>query len=201
MVHRFSRLRHDAVVRRDDEHHEIGGLRAAHAHRGKRLVARGVEEGDRAVRGVYGVGTDVLRDAARFAGDHVRLADLIQQAGLTVIDVAHDGHDRRARDAVGRIILLGALRGNQRRFLADGDVLDFPTELVGDDLGRLRVERAVDVHAGHAQTHELHEHLGSLGADLRGQALKADRLLDAHDLLVRRAFLSDDGAGDLAFRH
>ena len=37
---RLLRLRHDAVVRRDDEHRDVGDLRAARAHGGERLVAR-----------------------------------------------------------------------------------------------------------------------------------------------------------------
>ncbi len=201
VIHRFARLGHHAVIGSDDEHHEIRGLRAAHAHRGERFVARRVQERDRAVRRGHRVRADVLGDAARLTGDHVGLADLIEQAGLTVIDVTHDGHYRRTRDALGRVIELGTLRGDQLVFLADGDVFDLPTELVGHDFGRFGVERAVDVHAGHAQAHELHQDLGRLRADLGGQALQPDRLLDAHDLLVSRALLRDDRAGDLALRH
>ena len=36
----FDGLRHDAVVGRDHEHHDVGGLGAARAHRGERRVAR-----------------------------------------------------------------------------------------------------------------------------------------------------------------
>jgi hypothetical protein len=41
------------------------------------------------------VGTDVLGDAAVLAGDDVRVAERIQQPGLTVVNVTHDGDDRR----------------------------------------------------------------------------------------------------------
>ncbi len=44
------------------------------------------------------VGADVLRDAAGFACCHVGLADGVEQRGLAVIDVAHDGDHRRARN-------------------------------------------------------------------------------------------------------
>src|SRR3712207_9463559 len=40
------RLRHHPVVRRDYETRDVGRLRASGAHRGKRLVAGGVDEGD-----------------------------------------------------------------------------------------------------------------------------------------------------------
>ena len=47
------------------------------------------------------IGADVLGDAAGLAGDHVGLADGVEQRGLAVVDVAHDGDDRR-RAARGR---------------------------------------------------------------------------------------------------
>ena len=42
----LDRLRHDLVVGRDDEHHDVGDLRTAGTHGGEGLVARRVEEGD-----------------------------------------------------------------------------------------------------------------------------------------------------------
>ena len=49
-------------------------------------------------RGVFDViGADVLRDAARFAGRDTTGPDVVEQRGLAVVDVAHDGDDRRAR--------------------------------------------------------------------------------------------------------
>jgi hypothetical protein len=43
------------------------------------------------------IGADVLGDAAGFARHDVGLADRVEQRGLAVVDVAHDGDDRRAR--------------------------------------------------------------------------------------------------------
>ena len=42
----LDRLRHDAVVGRDHQDHDVGGLGATGTHGGERLVARGVDEGD-----------------------------------------------------------------------------------------------------------------------------------------------------------
>ena len=60
-------------------------------------MARGIDEGHCAFAAFVLVGdlvsTDVLGDAAVLALDDVRLADSIQQSGLTVVDVAHDGDD------------------------------------------------------------------------------------------------------------
>ena len=99
VVERLDRLRHHAVVGRDHQDRDVGDLRTTGTHGGERLVTRGVDEGDRAVVAVVLdvdlVGTDVLGDAAGLARDDVRLADRVEQLGLTVVDVTHDGHDRR----------------------------------------------------------------------------------------------------------
>ena len=49
VVDRFPRLRHHAVVGRDDEDHDVGDARAARAHHRERFVARRVEEHDVAI--------------------------------------------------------------------------------------------------------------------------------------------------------
>ena len=99
MVQCLDRLRHDAVVGRDHEHSDIGGLGPPGAHGGERLVTWGVDEGDLAFL-VVDLGRDLVRadglgDAARFARDHVGVTDGVQQLGLAVVDVAHHGDDRR----------------------------------------------------------------------------------------------------------
>ena len=43
------------------------------------------------------VGADMLGDAAGFVRRHIGLAQRIEQRGLAVVDMAHDGDDRRAR--------------------------------------------------------------------------------------------------------
>ena len=49
VVDRFPRLRHDAVVGRDDQDDDVGDARAAGAHHRERFVTRRVEEHDVAV--------------------------------------------------------------------------------------------------------------------------------------------------------
>ncbi len=110
MADRFDRLRHDAVVGRDHQHHEISDFGAARAHRGERGVARRIEESDlRARRQLHLIGADMLGDAAGFARDHIGLAQRIEQRGLAVIDVAHDGDDGRTRRQITAFVL-GALQ-------------------------------------------------------------------------------------------
>ena len=97
MGDRFLRLRHHAVVGGDDEHGDVGHLRASCAHGGERLVARSVEKGDLPPVVLHLIRADVLRDPARLRLDHRGLADRVEQRGLPVVDVAHDRHDRRPR--------------------------------------------------------------------------------------------------------
>ena len=109
VVERLDRLRHHAVVGRHHQDGDVGRLGAAGTHGGERLVTRGVDEGDLALvtvdLGRHLVGADGLGDAAGLAGHHVGLADRVQQLRLAVVDVTHDGDDRRP----GREILLAAL--------------------------------------------------------------------------------------------
>ncbi len=98
MVERLDGLRHDTVVGRHHEDRDVGRLGTTGTHGGERLVTGGVDEGDAAVLAVHLgrhlVGTDVLGDAAGLAGHHVGLADGVEQAGLAVVDVTHDGDHR-----------------------------------------------------------------------------------------------------------
>ena len=68
MRNRFARLRHDAVVGGHDENRDVGDLGAARTHRGERLVTGRVDERDLAIVLLDGVRTDLLSDAAGFAG-------------------------------------------------------------------------------------------------------------------------------------
>ena len=98
----LERLRHDAVVGRDNQHDDIGYLGAAGTHAGECLVARSIDEDDLAAVLLDVIGADVLGDAAGFAAGDVRLADGIEQRCLTVIDVAHDGDHGSAADQILR---------------------------------------------------------------------------------------------------
>src|SRR6478735_8638415 len=110
VVERLDRLRHHTVVGRDHEDRDVGRLRAAGTHGGERLVTRGVDEGDPSlvvvdVRGDL-VGTDVLGDATGLLVDDVGVAQRVEELGLAVVDVTHDGDDRRADDEIVLVALV-----------------------------------------------------------------------------------------------
>ncbi len=101
----FHRLRHHAVVGGDHQHHDVGDLGAARAHGGEGGVTGRVDEGDLGAGGRGDlIGADVLGDAAGFAGRHMGRADGVEQRGLAVVDVAHDGDHRRARRRLRRLV-------------------------------------------------------------------------------------------------
>ena len=150
VVERLSRLRLHAVVGRDDEHHQVGGLRPAGPHGGERLVTRGVDERDLPLLAVHFrgdlVGPDVLGDPARFAGRHVGVPDRVEQPGLAVVNVAHDGHHRRPGDQgfLAALVLteLDVERLQQLPVLfLRGDDLDVVVQLGAEQLQRLVVHR------------------------------------------------------------
>ena len=78
MRNRFDRLRHDAVIRRDNKHDDVGNLGSARTHQCERLVARRIEERDFSVLHLHLVGADVLRDSAGFLFGDSCLSDGVE---------------------------------------------------------------------------------------------------------------------------
>jgi hypothetical protein len=104
VVDGFDGLRHDAIIGGDDENDDIGHRSAAGSHRGEGRVPRGVDDRDLLAMDVFLISADRLRDAAGFVGRDFAMANRIDDRGLAMVDVAHDGHDRRPLDEVFRII-------------------------------------------------------------------------------------------------
>ena len=133
VVDRLARLRHHAVVGRDDEDDDVGDLRAAGAHQGEGLVARRVEEDDLLVALLARPGTRyapmcwVMPPASRSATRVV--ANRVEQRRLAVVDVAHDRDDGRARHQVLRV---DGFRFGLDQFLFVGAGLDLGAERARD---------------------------------------------------------------------
>ncbi len=199
VAHGFAGLRHDAVIGRDDQDDDVGDVGAARAHDRERFVAGRIDEGDRlvvfylsiATLRVDGVSADVLGNPARFAAGHVGFADRVEEGRLAVVDVAHDGHDRRTR-----LKLLGLVFGDvEERLLLERDVTHFVLVLAGDQGRRVEVDRLVD-RSHHAHLHELADDVHRLDAELVGEILDRDRVfhLDVAFVLGRGG---DVGLADL----
>ena len=189
VVDRLDSLGHHAVVRGDDQHHQVSDLRAASPHGGERFVAWRVDEHDRVpVGGLDLVGANPLRDATRLAGGDARLADRVEDRRLAVVDVAEHGHDGRPCLELG-----GVLVGEAEQLLAGGrhhvalafgrldrhhvlacDRLDREAELVGHDLGGGEVDDLVD-RGQDLRGHELLDHLDRADPQLFRQVFDGQR--------------------------
>ncbi len=192
VVERLDRLRHDAVIGRDDQHDDVGGRRTTGTHGGERLVTGGVDEGDRAVLAlvldVHLVGTDVLGDAAGLVAHDVRLADRVEQAGLAVVDVTHDGDDRRAGDEVLVLALVlaeGEIEGLEQLavLVLGADDLHLVVQLGTEQLQGLLVDRLRRGDHLAEVEHHLDER-GRVGVDLVGEVGQRRAAGQAQDVAV-----------------
>ena len=175
VVDGFYRLGHDCVVSRDDDDGEVGHLGTTGTHGRKCLMTRGIEEGDvTSVLKSYAVCADVLGDAASLTGDDIGLADVVEQRGLTVVDMTHDGDHRRTGDevllGVGHFVALDLLGK------PGGDKLDLVTELLGHEDEGLGVETLVDGH------HQAEAHAGCDDLDDGGVVHQRSEVVDGHEL-------------------
>ena len=167
VVNCFTRLGHDPVVGGHDDDRNVGDLCTTSTHGGKRLVARRVKERDRVAINLDLIGANVLGDATRFARGDTRIANDVEQTGLTVIDVTHDRDYWRSRHEHRRVFLFfrGHARRNDlgdavakrcgcdgRRGRSDGArgilLANFEAQVSRDDRGRVVIERLVDRRDG-----------------------------------------------------
>src|SRR5215217_2942939 len=202
VVDGLHRLRHDAVVGCDHQDRDVGGLGASGAHGGERLVARGVDEGDQPFAAVEIdgnlVGTDVLGDAAGFLLADVGLADRVEQAGLAVVDVTHDGDHRRTTlqvRLVALVLAVGQVEGLQQLavLVLRGHDLDLVVHLAAEQLQGVVADRLGRGDHFAQVEQRLHES-GRVGVDLLGEVRKrrAAGQPDGLAVAVRQPHATDD---------
>ncbi len=143
MVDSLYGLWRDVVVGSHDDNHKVGYLCASGTHCRECFVAWGVEECYVASVGeLHAVRADVLCDAAGLACDNVGLADVVEQRGLAVVYVAHDGHYRRtALKVFLAVFLLVDSVCHFGRYILGGKA-----EFLGHDVDCLGIESLVDRH-------------------------------------------------------
>jgi hypothetical protein len=141
VVNSFFGLRHHAVIGGDDENDDVRNFGAASAHAGESFVTRRIDEHHATIAHGDFVRTNVLGDSAGFALGDVRRPNGVEQAGLAVVHVAHDGDHRRTRLQAFLGLFLGDLEDH---LLFEGDHTDDAAEGLGQRGGRGDVERLVD---------------------------------------------------------
>ena len=106
----------------------------------------------------YFVRANVLGDATRFASSHVGQADGVEQRGLAVIDVAHDGDHRRTRHTLRghTFFACGGFGNFLGSLLFEGDHVGVRSEEARHLAGQFGVERLIDggEHAAAQQTRD-----------------------------------------------
>ena len=132
----------------------------------------------------------MLRDPAGLPFHHVRFSNHVEQRGLAVVNMPHDGHNRRARFQLLRLV-----------FRVDFDLLDrgmnlplalgaffnlepktiFRTNLLRDAF----IDRLIDV-SKHSKLHQICDYFEWLLPELFGQIAHDDRRLDCYYLGVGR---------------
>src|SRR5215831_7218337 len=138
-------------------------------------MARRIDEGDlRAERRGDLIGADMLGDAARLSARHVGGPDSVEQRGLAVVDMAHNGHDRRPRIQHGRIVGLIEQAFFNVRF---GDASHGVAKFLGDQLGRVGVDRIGDL-GDLALLHQELDHVDRAFGHAVGKLLDGNRLRD-----------------------
>ena len=183
VVDRLDRLGHDAVVGGDHQHDDVGRVGAAGTHLRERGVARRVEERDRTVLVLHLVGTDVLGDATGLTVDDVGAADVVEQRGLAVVDVAHHGDHRRAR--LLHLVVVGVVEQLLQfdLFLLTGlDQQDLGADFEREQLHLLVGER--HGRGDHLAVVEQEAHdVGRGAVQLRSELLRRHAALDDDDAL------------------
>src|SRR5450830_288454 len=172
----FNGLRHHAVVRCNYQDHDVSSLGTTGTHCGKCGVTRGVEERDHAAISFNVVRTDVLGDTAGFASSYLGTTDVVEQRGLTVVDVAHYGHNRSTGERL-TFKLQGLGKG-----IFQGGVADqghFVAQLFGNQLSSFLIEYLVDRRRRTQLEHELDD-FSSLDRHLLGEIANSDGLADLH---------------------
>ena len=97
VINCFDSLRHDAVVRCNDQHDDVGHVSAARTHRGESRMTRCIDKRDLCSIVLNTVSANVLRDSASFTGCDPRLTNRIHKRGFAMIDMSHERNDGSAR--------------------------------------------------------------------------------------------------------
>ena len=149
---------------------------------GELLLAFGMRERN-------GVGADVLSDPASFTGGDIGLADDVEQTGLAVVNVAHDGHDRCARSQILDFVFdiqLDYFSGSMDNTAAALALFNLEAEAVlrADALGDRLVNRLVDVRKD-AGFHQVGDDLERLLLELVSQFADDDGRFYGNHLRIR----------------
>jgi len=160
------------------------------AHGGERLVAGGVDEGDRTTVDRDLRGTDGLGDAAGLARGDAGVTDGVEKRRLAVVDVAHDGDHGRTRLEVLRVVIEA-----EGVLLLLAHDLDVAVEVVGDDLDEV-VRHGLGKRERGSQEEEALDDVVGGHAEKLGELLDRGALRDLDHIELREVLVVCDGGVD-----
>ena len=176
MLDSFFGLRHDAIVGGNHQNHDVGSLGTAGTHGGKGRVTGGVQEGHHAAIGFYVVGTNVLSNTTSLTGSHLSATDVVEQRGLTVVNVTHNGNNRCA----AQLFTLVVHGLDQLVFqVALANLLDLVAHVFCNDRSSILIQHLVDGNHGAVLEHVLDD-LGRLDRHLLRQLGNGDGFTNHH---------------------
>ncbi len=100
MMDCLNRLRHDTIIRSNDQNRDICCHGTAGTHCRKSLMAGRIQKGNHSSVHIHLIGTNMLRNAAGFTFCDIGMTNSIQQTGFTMVNMTHDHDNRRTRDQV-----------------------------------------------------------------------------------------------------
>ena len=146
-------------------------------------MSRRIQEGNGAAVDFDRIGADMLGDAAGLAGGDIRMADIVEQRSLAVVDMAHDHHHRCAGDQI--FFLVGRSVDEALLHRHDDFLLDLAAELHGHESSCIVVDHIGD-RGENAGLNELLDHFGRGLLHPHGQIADRDLVgnLDRNGLLA-----------------
>jgi hypothetical protein len=126
----------------------------------------------------------VLGDATGFTGDHIGLADSVEQRGFAVVDVAHDGDDWRTRRLLRFVGIVRVVKQSLEFHL-------FLLTRINEDEFGANFERE-QFHLLVGQRHGGGDHLALL--EQKANYIDCTTIKFRCELLRRRAAFDHDGA-------
>ena len=164
--------RHHGVIGCDDDDGDIGSLSTTGTHGGKRLMTWSIQEGYLATAvQSHTVSTDMLGNTTRLTGNHIGIADIVEQRGLTVVNVTHHGYDWSTWNQVVLIILFLA-----HCLLNLGThVFGLETELLSHHINGFSIQTLVDRYHD-TYTHQGRDNLSNADIHHRSQLANGNEL-------------------------
>ena len=157
-------------------------------------MTRCIQEGNTAaIRQLHVVSTDVLRDTAGLTRNHIRITDVVQQRGLTVIDVTHHSDNRWTGYPILFVVILLLISLNSLNHVCT-DIFGLETKLISHNIDRFRIQTLIDRNHdtnAHAGTDDLcHRHIHHVRQVIRSHELGQLQYLAFLFLLLQQLVLT-----------